>query len=182
MIPSILTIAGTYFSFEPGGRRDWKIETIAHALSHLCRFNGHTRDFYSVAQHCVLASYVVPPEFAFEALMHDRVEAFIGDVSAPLKQFLLDYQRIEKMLEEESAAVFGLPYPMSPEVKRADTAMLFSERRDLMNTAIEHQSWGQSTSGIAPADVSVSPWLPANANLFFMARYRELAEVRLASL
>ncbi|SQC88202.1 Uncharacterised protein [Klebsiella pneumoniae] len=107
------------------------IEDIALALSNLCRFTGHLDEFYSVAQHSVLASYLVPSEFALEALLHDASEAYCNDIAAPLKALLPDYRGIEKWVEGLISQKFGTPETISPEVKQADLIMLATERRDL---------------------------------------------------
>src|SRR5574341_694227 len=61
------------------------IEDICHALSNQCRWSGHTREFYSVGQHCVLASRIVAKPFKFDALLHDGAEGYLQDMAKPLK-------------------------------------------------------------------------------------------------
>ncbi len=65
------------------------IEDIAHSLAYQCRYTGHTREFYSVAQHCVLmAENPDLPGDPMAKLMHDAAEAYIGDIARPWKHLL----------------------------------------------------------------------------------------------
>jgi len=66
----IQTASGKHFDYLNASTDDVAIEDIATALSNICRFAGHLPEFYSVAQHSVLCSQIVPHEFAFEALLH----------------------------------------------------------------------------------------------------------------
>jgi hypothetical protein len=99
---------------------DIDIRDIAHSLSLTCRFNGHCRVFYSVAEHSVLVSRLCPPEFAFEALMHDAAEAYLGDVPTPLKRQWPEYRGAEDRAHAVIAQLFGLPAEISQEVHVAD--------------------------------------------------------------
>ncbi len=67
---------GSIFYYDRINKDDIDINDIAVSLSNICRFAGHLSHFYSVAQHAVLCSQLVPQEFAFEALMHDATEAY----------------------------------------------------------------------------------------------------------
>ena len=65
------------------------IEDIAHALSQLCRFTGHTRRFYSVGEHCLLVAGMLgeyTPRIALAGLVHDAGEAYFGDMAGPMKR------------------------------------------------------------------------------------------------
>lgn len=103
------------------------IEDIAHALSNLCRFGGHTRKFYSVAQHSILCSLYVHDAYKREALLHDAAEAYLVDLPSPIKRKMYDYQKIEKNLHEIIAQKFGLPYKISNDVYKADEIVLHLE-------------------------------------------------------
>ncbi|EIC2063184.1 5'-deoxynucleotidase, partial [Escherichia coli] len=89
----IKTFSGKHFYYDRINKDDIVINDIAVSLSNICRFAGHLSHFYSVAQHAVLCSQLVPQEFAFEALMHDATEAYCQDIPAPLKRLLPDYKR-----------------------------------------------------------------------------------------
>lgn len=76
----IKTFSGKHFYYDRINKDDIVINDIAFSLSNICRFAGHLSHFYSVAQHAVLCSQLVPQEFAFEALMHDATEVYCQDI------------------------------------------------------------------------------------------------------
>jgi uncharacterized protein len=169
--PSIQTYSGTFFDFVETEKSVFTIEDIARALSKICRFTGHVHTFYSVAQHSVMVSYLVPKEHAFKGLMHDSAEAFIGDVSSPLKSLLQDYKAIERRVEKEVFGRFGLEAKMPACVKRADLIALKTEQRDFMNGA--NVPW-KITEDIEPCE---SKWVALgheDAFKLFMSRFNEL--------
>lgn len=122
---TVKTRSGIYIDvFEPK-ITDFSIEDIAHSLSLQCRFNGHTQEFYSVAEHCLRAStYFKLPQDKLEALLHDAAEAYIGDLPKPIKDELSCYKEIEKTLDQIIADRFNLRYPMSKQLKVVDRLML----------------------------------------------------------
>lgn len=152
---------------------DIDIADIAHALAHVNRFGGHTRRFYSVAEHSVLVSRLVPPEFVFQGLMHDASEAYLGDVIRPLKAWLPEYKRIEKLWEAAIAKRFGLPTPLHPSVKQADMVALMTERRDLVTEPLPGAGlpWREDELRIPSSEHECVGWPPDRAEEFFLRRF-----------
>ena len=154
------------------------IEDIAHSLSLQCRFTGHVKWHYSVAQHCVYASRIVPFEFALEALMHDSSEAYICDMSRPLKHYTdagTEYLEIESEIEYVIAKKFGLPRPMSPQVKDADNQMLYAEKAQLMPPMTWDTKWSKDQKA---ANVVIGRWTPETAEARFLRRFNDLTGSR----
>jgi len=175
--PTILTAGGRYFPFDDPESFDFDIDDIAHGLSHICRFTGHTRKFYSVAQHSVHVSELVPPALRLEALLHDASEAYLGDVSSPLKSMLPTYKDIEHRTEHAIARVFGLVFPLPPEIKQADLRMLVTEKRDLMPT-VQYDSVCWPTH--KPAPFKVAAMSPEHARNYFLDKYRQYVSERMS--
>jgi uncharacterized protein len=110
---------------------DVDLVDIAHALSQICRYAGHCRTFYSVAEHSVLLSYAVPYELRRWALLHDASEAYISDIPRPIKPHITGYAAIEDAIMRCVADRFDLIYPEPPELKEYDTRILHNERAAL---------------------------------------------------
>lgn len=171
------------------GRRFWpldpqadevRIEDIAHALSNICRFTGHTLKFYSVGQHSVLCSYFVPPEDALWALLHDASEAYIADFARPVKYhpaFKEAYCSAEDRLQRVIAEAFSLGWPMPDSVKVADNRMLATERRDIMRST--DLAWNVNADPIA---LVIVPASPKEVEHGFLSRFYELQNARFAKL
>lgn len=148
---------------------DIHIEDIAAALSKLCRYGGHCTKFYSVAEHSLLVSKVVPPHLALQALLHDATEAYCVDMPRPIKHFLAGYAEIEARLWSAVAARFDLPIDLDPLVKQADNDVLLAEREQIMVQTGEE--W--SVAG-TPADVQIRGLPPEHAEVVFLGRFKEL--------
>lgn len=152
------------------------IEDIAHALAQLCRFTGHTTTFYSVAEHCIRVSEIVPEEAALWGLLHDASEAYLMDLPRPLKR-APDFGDLYKRYEHKLMAVichkFGLPQEEPAIVKAADRILLRTEKRDLMNRSA--QQWEQQWDPGEPLPKRIWPVPPVEAKAWYLQRFKELS-------
>lgn len=163
-----------YFPLDPSPD-DVDIEDIAHALSMLCRYSGHVRHFYSVAEHSILMSYMIgPKDLALEALLHDAAEAYVGDLIMPIKPSLPDFQKLERLNELAVRIAFGLPHECSEAVKRADRDIVITEYETLMPPIPESVGW--EWDGEKDPRVELKLWCPAIAEIKFLERYRQLTD------
>lgn len=151
------------------------IEDVAHALSMVCRFGGHTRIFYSVAQHSVLVSRKLPDELKFVGLMHDATEAYLGDMIRPLKLEIPQYQEVEKKLWKVMAEKWRLPEKIPDLVKYHDNCALMTERRDLI--AATDYLWGLE-SDFPAYEHRLHPINPFFAEREFLKEFEELKHER----
>lgn len=152
---------------------DVAIEDIAHALAMQCRFGGHCLRFYSTAEHSVYVSHHCGDD-ALAGLLHDGSEAYLLDMLAPIKQFMPDYKAAEKRCQAAVYQAFGLPEITPPRVKRADMRMLKTERMQIM--AQTGDPWVIDSE--TPLDVRIVGWSPSVAEVAFIDRFRQLAQVR----
>lgn len=149
------------------------IEDIAHALSNQCRFSGHVRRFYSVAEHSVrvMKKCSLDP---LSALLHDASEAYLVDLPRPLKY----HPRFEfyKEVEEHVSTVIELRFgvlalqDVKEEIHIADKRMLSTEMLGLMNRDDAplpfepYPEYGSVKLGMSPEE----------AERWFLASYRDL--------
>lgn len=180
----IQTFTGRAFSLLEPQPDDVTIEDIAHALSMLCRFGGHVRDFYSVAQHSVLVSIVVerfqPANRALHlaGLMHDGSEAYLIDLPRPIKRmagfeaYKVTEQRVEWAIRERFGLSTDVPDVLA--IKAADEMLLRTECRDLMGP--RHPAWTRELHpdhGTTMPEI-IAPLAPKEAEQLFLERWQDL--------
>jgi hypothetical protein len=175
--PYLQTVSGRFVNpFEPDPEQ-LDIADIGRALANICRFGGHARSFYSVAQHSVIVSELVEQrggdvEDTFAALMHDATEAYLGDMPHPIKHrspLGAAFRAAEKELEQVIAARFAIK-PDVPEIKKVDRALLATERRAFSG---ENWHWPE-LDGVEPLELTLTAWAPDESARRFAARYAEL--------
>ncbi|MBP2298916.1 transcriptional regulator [Azospirillum picis] len=167
----MITYSGRTVDLEHPDFSRFDIEDIARPLAYQCRFVGNTRSFFSVAQHCVLASRLAPEGYAYDALMHDCEEAFTGDWPTPWKA-RIGRDVVRKAVEPIKLALagrFGFRHPEPKAVKLADQRALATELRDLC--APHRVNW----QDLPPPDEAVIvPLGPEEALADFLDHYRRL--------
>ncbi|PWC31467.1 transcriptional regulator [Azospirillum sp. TSO35-2] len=167
----MITYSGRTVDLEEPDFAPFDIEDIARPLAYQCRFVGNTRTFFSVAQHCVLASRLAPEGYAYDALMHDSEEAFTGDWPTPWKA-RIGREVIRQAVEPIKRALaerFGFRHPEPKAVKLADQRALATELRDLC--APHRVNWRDLP---APDEATIQPLGPEEALADFLAHYQRL--------
>jgi len=175
------------------------IEDIAHALSMICRFNGHCRDFYSVAEHSVMVEVIgnqislsSEPISDFQRLallLHDAAEAYIGDFTTPLKRGLDSIgnnpspEKISKIaeLERRWLVVIGQAFFLGSQLaepsfimRQADDRALAVEVPTLFHPV--QSCWWETRNRPRSGEMMIHCWSPAEARRQFLSRFRVLYE------
>ena len=175
--PYLQTVSGRWVNpFDPDPSQ-LDAGDIARALANQCRFGGHSRVFYSVAQHSVIVAELVEQrggdvEDVFAALMHDATEAYLGDMPHPLKHrspLGAAFKEAEDHLEQAIRERFRIKTDV-PEIKRVDRALLATERRAF---SAEDWHWPE-LEGVEPLDLELTAWSPDEAARAFAERYAVL--------
>lgn len=147
------------------------IQDIAHALSNLCRFNGHVKKFYSVAEHsCHVSDLFDSGYLRLMGLLHDASEAYLCDMPRPIKRsegFATRYLEAEEKLMHVIAAKFDIQWPMPTSIINADNRLLGTEAAQLM--APLHPEWSDLFEPVA--GLALPCWTPEEAREQFLARY-----------
>lgn len=168
--------SGTLVDLSQPNPDDISLDDIAHHLSHMNRFVGGTRIPYSVAEHSALVCRILmlskqPWAVCWAGLMHDATEAYLGDISTPLKALLPDYREIEQRWERAISLKFGFN-PDWRVVKDADVlarqleANELQDREDLILITVGHLAIPENpVIGLSPAQAR-SVFMSAAAKVY----------------
>ena len=174
MIRTIETFTGGLIDPLNPNPQSIRIEDIAHALSNVCRFAGQSRVFYSVAQHSLIVSSLCRAEQARIGLMHDAAEAYLGDLTRPVKSRFPNYVAAEAKLTAVIFSRFNLDIRLLPSIKPIDLQVCLAEALSLLPPRPEHWAAFERLISSPRHDLSISPINPRSAELLFLARAREL--------
>jgi hypothetical protein len=172
---SIETITGRKFDYT---KPTFDAGEIAHALGMQCRFTGHSRQFFSEAEHSVLVSRIIEDlrlGDPMEGLFCVATRAYLAGIPPSLKSLLADYQKVENALDRLLRKELALPEEETPGCLKAGQLALFIEARELMPSkgrdwepaAVREEAW--------QLPYMVNRWTPDNATSHFMSR---MADVR----
>lgn len=184
--PFITTATGRRF-YALADEPEIVLEDIAAALSKVCRYGGHCKRFYSVAEHSVLVSRIMEHRHLgdpMEGLLHDATEAYLSDIVGPFKQLLPDYMALEAKLEAAVRRKFGLPPDKTAGCKEADLTALMVEGRTLLpergdsmiQGGIPAEFGAKADRWIAYDGHGVSCWYPKGAEQSFLLRHYRITQ------
>lgn len=176
----IKTYTGHYFNFEHIEQNTVTVNDVAKGLSNVCRFAGQCEEHYSVAQHSVLVSQIVAKlggnwKAIFGGLMHDVSEAFLGDITSPLKREIgalykpLE-ERTQRWLEQRLAPTAD---HLSPLIHHADMIALRIEQRDVMTNDDDWYALRDHKDHPLVVEFKIGVMQPKQAYEMFCERYTE---------
>jgi uncharacterized protein len=178
----ILTASGRRFDPLNPDPTAIDIEDIAHALSNICRFTGHTREFYSVAQHSVIVAWHVERTLSLQGLLHDASEAYLCDLARPVKHdpAFENYRRLESRLQGFICERFGLPKVLDRRIDLVDKALLGAEYQSLLRqpnaSAQDDEPWAEwiaLAQKHCPALHTIRPMHPSDAKKRFLQAFKD---------
>ena len=179
--PFIQTLSGRRVNPLDAAPEDIDPADIARALAHICRFGGHSKAFYSVAQHSAIVCDLLEergatPDELMAALLHDASEAYLGDLPHPIKhrsELGAAFKAAEKQLEAVIVERFSLP-DVAARIKPLDRALLATERATFSEVTWH---WPE-LDGAEELDLEIEPWSPERAHEEFTRRYARIDALR----
>lgn len=147
------TYSGKKFDYSDVEAYTPTVEEVAHSLSNTCRYNGHCKGYYSVAEHaarCALLAFRLglSPAVQFAALHHDDDEAYSGDVIRPLKKmlrvvhhegYIVSFSTLEARIQQHIRSVFNVTWDdeIARQVCDLDNTMLLVEKEFILGPSPE---------------------------------------------
>ena len=190
--PAICTIVGNTIKVRAGHYVDLldpdpstlEIESIASSLSKICRYGGHCKYFYSVAEHCVMCCKLAredeqSQDFIRALLLHDASEAYLGDMVKPLKVALRDYQGVEANFEKIVSKAFNVDLLGHHQtIKKYDLELLKIEKESLFDDIQEE--W-DLLKGIQSRKLQLNYWSPHQAEYEFLKAWNNVRSAKVVA-
>lgn len=144
----IHTRFGNIFDPKTGIINNIDINDIAHSLANMSRYAGHSRRFYSVAEHSVLTYNIAKKlwpqdlDIQWAALLHDATEAYVTDLPTPIKVLLPNFNKLEHKIELQIIEKFNICMDnrVKKAVKQIDVEALSTEAFMLFNDVSNWES------------------------------------------
>jgi hypothetical protein len=147
------------------------IRDIAGSLSKLCRWGGHCYDFYSIAEHGIRLSRLMPPDLKMVALLKDAPKAYVGELQRPTKR--LPQMEGWRDLRDRWALAIGTAFKLGQGirfppalVREYDERLTHAERRDLL---LPGDGRELANLAIARCVEPITPMAPAEAASLFVS-------------
>jgi len=159
--------------------QDILIEDIAHALSMICRFGGHTSRFYSVAEHSIrvagqLESYEANEDYQLAGLMHDAEEAYLPDIPRPIKADMPEAKEIYRRLNQAIMFKFRIPETIDWSIiKDFDNRLCLTEAKQF---GLYNKDW--DSLGREFRNLPEFGWSPEAAEIIFLYVYNDITQRR----
>jgi hypothetical protein len=177
----IQTYTGKQFYPLDVRQEDIDIEDVAHALSMKCRYNGHCRKFYSVAEHSVYVArelecrYPADKNVILWGLLHDAGEAYLPDTPSPIKHMGIGIlSKCEEDILKVISKKYDLSYPPPVEVKKIDNILLMTERAQVMAGGCV-SGWNLSE---LPIDLEIIFYSPMVSKTIFLSEFNRINNMR----
>ncbi len=168
-----------FYAYDPHPD-DIDIEDIAHALSLTCRYSGHCKHFYSVAQHCLLIAELAPKEYKLEALLHDAAEAYLTDIPRPIKYMLNGtdnrFSKLENKINAVIARKYGALEKLPEEIKELDYNIVADEALALFDPTPDWSKWYESLGVPAWKFVQINQHTVEDQYLYLFYKYQNEAK------
>jgi hypothetical protein len=171
--PWVETFRGHKFHILNPKPEEIDIKDIAHSLAMQCRFTGHVKTFYSIAEHCIHVSHLCSKEYALEGLLHDASEAYLSDLNRPAKHFTLikePYIELENKITNAIYSKFNVIPVDKSAIKAVDNIMLGLEARKLMRNV------GGWADDFPITDIKLYCWSTAQAEKEYIKRFKQLTK------
>lgn len=180
----IMTLSGHHCDPYDPSTLKFYIDEIATALSNKCRFSGHVKDYYSVAQHAVYVSLMVHDSLALWGLLHDAPEWIMADLPTPLKGDTtvrsdgisnVPWRSLEGWIMNRVCDWMGMDRREPAQVKFMDR-----QAYNFENALLRGRPWPTATPTVETPGFfrrhQFMAELPCNAKQMFLDRFHSLVE------
>lgn len=168
--------SGIYFYPEDPHFEEFDINDVAHKLAFSCRYGGATQNYYSVAEHSVILSHIIPGDKRVKRtmLLHDVAEYAVQDIMRPVKHKCQPwYGEIERKIELQASIAFHVDLPMNETLLEYDLRICVDEKSAMLNTPLDFMNDFEKERGPIGI-IKFFNWGPYEAREQFLLRWKEL--------